>query len=344
MNRCELAMAVVAMKARRLVNLSALFFGFSAVIAVGACAGGGEPEGLPSPSLTGRTPEPVGRIPIPPAPPSDMATECAAEVEKPCMRYLIPLVGNPTMDPALRTAYSIAFGSACYMSDEDPSTFNCFYKTIKKACADAKRIGEVSGNAAYAKTYNCQPVGNGDYWLQIGPDVANKLFIYLQDAPRQSPLIDINGVPTAVNGPYRNLPEPQNLAPGNTFYKDIIDKNGVEIEQRELILQVNRNAHIDAGGIGKIYSDLAGFEYPCDGLDKPLCKEPLVLQEERQYDDDVVQVHHVIRMKDKRCCAWGTNSSANAVVISRKLNMFFLHHYPSVDEVNWVNNIPSYPF
>jgi hypothetical protein len=88
---------------------------------------------------------------------------------------------------------------------EDPSTFNCFYKSIKKACTDAKLIGEVSGNAAYAKTYNCQAVGNGDYWLQIGPNVANKLFIYLQAAPRQTPLVDVNGVPTAVNGPYRHL-------------------------------------------------------------------------------------------------------------------------------------------
>jgi len=46
----------------------------------------------------------------------------------------------------------------------------------------------------------------------------------------------------------------------------------------------------------------------------------------------------VIRKKDKRCCAWGTNSSGNAVVISRKLNQFLTNDNPSADEVTWVNN------
>jgi hypothetical protein len=306
--------------------------GIGAAIIVSACTGGGAADDALTPRLMGRTPEPIGRVPLPPAPNSDTAGECSAEVENPCMRYLIPLVGNPTTDPKLQAAYSNAFGSACYMSDEDPSTFNCFYKSIKKACTDAKLIGEVSGNAAYAKTYNCQPVGNGDYWLQIGPDVANKLFIYLEDAPRQSPLIDIDGVPTAVNGPYRNFPEPEEIASGKPFSE----------KQKDLILQVNREAHIGDAGIGEVHSDLAGFKYPCDGPNEPLCKEPLVLQVERQYDDDAAQVHHVVPKKDPRCCAWGTNSNRNAVVISRKLNIFLLNKNPPSKEVFLVNQCPPY--
>lgn len=40
-----------------------------------------------------------------------------------------------------------------------------------------------------------------------------------------------------------HLPEPQDLAPGNDFYKDVVDKNGVTIQQRQLILEANRNAY-----------------------------------------------------------------------------------------------------
>lgn len=329
MNRWEVVIEAVTKR----TSVSVLA-GFGAAMIVSACAGGGETE-PPKPKLTTRIPEPIGRVPSPPSPPtspSNPTAECAVEVENPCMRYLIPLVGNPTTDPKLQAAYSNAFGSACYMSDEDPSTFNCFYKTIKKACADAKLIGEVSGNAAYAKTYNCQPVGNGDYWLQIGPDVANKLFIYLEAAPRQSPLIDIDGVPTAVNGPYRNLPEPEDLAPGKRF----------SVEQRKLIIQINGDAHINNAGVSEIHSDLADFEYPCNGPGKPQCKEPLVLQAANQYDDDAAQVHHVIRRQDKRCCAWGTNSNNNAVVISRKLNIWLTNNLPRTDEVIQVNKVASY--
>ena len=278
------------------------------------------------PSLTGRKPEPVGRVPLPPAPPSDAAPECAAEVEKPCMRYRIPLVGDPNMDVALRAKYSAAFGTACYMSEAD--TFDCYYKPIKKACADAVRIGQVSGNAAYDPGYMCQAVGNGDYSLQIGPDPANKLFIYLKDAPRQTPLIDINGVPTAVNGPYRNLPEPKKVGVGESFGND----------QKALILQTNRK-----NNGGEIRSDLAGFEYPCDGPDKPLCKEPLVLQVARQYDDDAAQVHHVARANDLRCCPWGPNSNTNAAVISRKLNRYLWYKYPTTAEVLQINQVTPYP-
>ena len=326
MNRWKLAIEAIAMNGRRSAILS-LLLGFTGTITVAACAG--DEQELPSPSLTGRKPEPVGRVPLPPAPPSappsDAAPECAAEVEKPCMRYLIPIVGNPETDLALRAAYIAAFGTACYMSEAN--TFDCYYKPIKKACADAVRIGEVSGNAAYDPGYVCQAVGNGDYTLQIGPDSANKLVIYLEDSPRQTPLIDINGVPTAVNGPYRNLPEPKQVGVGEPFG----DK------QRARLLQVNKGAHS-----GEIHSDLAGFEYPCDGPSKPMCKEPLVLQVARQYDDDAAQVHHVIRRQDKRCCAWGTNSNLNAAVISRKLNIWLTNDNPTAGEVALINQISSY--
>jgi len=60
----------------------------------------------------------------------------------PCMRYRIPLVGNPSTDVALRAKYIAAFGSACYMSAAN--TFDCFYQDWKAACADAVKIGEVS--------------------------------------------------------------------------------------------------------------------------------------------------------------------------------------------------------
>jgi hypothetical protein len=207
------------------------------------------------------------------------------------------------------------------------STFNCFYRFINKACEDAALIGEVSGNLAYTKGYKCQEVGNGDYWLQIGPDVANKLFIYLQEAPRQTPFIDINGTPTEVNGPYRNLTEPTDLAPGERFSEP----------QRALILDVNRK-----NNGGKIHSDLSGFEYPCNGPSKPVCIEPDVLKEGLQYDPEAAEVHHVVPKKDPRCCPWGTNSNKNAVVISRNLNGFFTNNDPPVDEVLLVNKIPPY--
>ncbi|MEO5729092.1 MAG: hypothetical protein ABI134_23020 [Byssovorax sp.] len=133
------------------------------------------------------------------------------------MRYHIPLVGNPSTDVALRNKYIAAFGSACYMSWVN--TFDCFYKTWEAACADAVKIGEASGTLPYDKGYTCQPVGNGDYTLQIGPDVALKITINHQAAPRQTPLTDVDGVPTEVNGPYRNLTEPKTLGPGQPFNK-----------------------------------------------------------------------------------------------------------------------------
>ncbi|MDI1448659.1 hypothetical protein [Polyangium sp. 6x1] len=305
------------MTRRRWAMLGVLVVGFSGAGMTGAC-GSNEPG-------------PLGSGVTPP----DMAPECPASMEKPCMRYRIPLVGNPSTDVALRAKYIAAFGTACYMSEAN--TFDCFYQKWEKACADAVKIGEVSGNAPYDEGYTCQPVGNGDYTLQIGSDVANTLTINYQAAPRQTPLIEINGVPTEVSGPYRNLPEPQELGPGIDFYKKTLDKNGKLVDQHDLILQVNRDAHG-----GKIHSDLAGFIFPCEKGKPKLCPEPDVLNEPADWRDAKAEVHHVVPMKDKRCCPWGTNSNKNAVVISHKLNDHFTNNDPPVEEVLLVNQIPPY--
>ncbi|MBK9265687.1 MAG: hypothetical protein IPM54_38595 [Polyangiaceae bacterium] len=254
------------------------------------------------------------------------------------MRYLIPIVGNPNEDLALRAKYTAAFGAACYMSVTN--TFNCFYKPLKDACEDAAKIGEVSGNAPYDPGYECQPVGNGDYTLQIGPDVANKLFIYYQPAPRQTPLIDVNGVPTEVNGPYRNLVDPNQVGPGNKFDRPsgMFNDKGEALDQKAWVLAVNRKSHSD----NKIHSDLAGFMFPCEKGKPELCPEPDVLGEPSWLLDAEPQVHHVVPMKDPRCCPWGTNSYKNALVISRKLNLHFTNNDPPVDEVLLVNKVPPY--
>ena len=307
-----------AVSRRRSAMLGVLVWGFGGAWLTGAC-GSDEPGPL-DPGVT----------------PPDTPTECPAPIEKPCMRYRIPLFGNPSTDVALRNKYIAAFGTACYMSEAN--TFDCFYKEWKAACADAVKIAEVAGAAPYDKGYTCQPVGNGDYTLQVGPDVANKITINYQAAPRQTPLIEIDGVPAEVNGPYRNLTEPQMLGPGNDFYKKTVDKNGKLVVQHDLILNVNRDAHG-----GQLHSDLAGFTYPCEEDGKStMCTEPLVLKATPPYDPEAAQVHHVVRRKDKRCCPWGTNSNKNAAVISRKLNAYLTNNHPSADEVKQINQIPAY--
>jgi hypothetical protein len=313
------------MMKRSLAMLCVLGLGLGAAWMMGACAST-EPGPPGSCTATPDTPE---------APP----TTCPAPTEKPCMRYHIPLDGNPSTDVALRSKYIAAFGSACYMSEFD--TFDCFYQKWQDACADAAKIGEVSGNAPFDQGYSCQPVGNGDYTLQIGSDVANYITINYQAAPRETPLIEVSGVPTEVSGPYRDLSEPQNVAPGEDFYckSGQVGVDGKSLSQRDWILQVNSKND------GKIHSDLAGFEYPC-GVDencKPkTCKEPDVLKAGPKNDPDAAQVHHVVRRLDKRGCSWGTNSNKNAAVVSRKLNRYLTNNYPSEDEVKRINQLPSY--
>jgi hypothetical protein len=277
-------------------------------------------------------------------------TTCPAPVEDPCWRYRLELLGDPTKNPAVRAMYIKAFGDACYLADNANRTFDCWYKTWEEACKEAVRIGAVSGNAPYDPGYTCQPVGNGNYTLQTGSNVSNVTRIFFDHAPRQTPLVEVDGMLVEVNGPYRNLMEPNGIEPGQTFYcpSGIVNDKNEPLNQRQWILQVNRNAHG-----GEIHSDLAGFKWSCKRLDENCnvvneeCEEPLVL-----YDPDVdeapfhpgsiARVHHVVPMNDKRSCAWGTNSPKNAAVISHELNTYFSNKNPPEDEVKRLNNAPAY--
>ncbi len=312
--------AMHVMTRRRSAMLGVLVLGFVGATMTGACGAPSE-SGCPAADVT--------------PPDTDTATECPAPVEEPCMRYRIPLDGNPSADVALRDKYIAAFGTACYMSEAN--TFDCFYEEWQDACADAVRIAEVYGAAPFDKGYTCQPLGNGDYTLQVGPDVANKITVYYQAAPRQTPLIEIDGVPTEVSGPYRDLTEPKTLGPGEDFYcsSGQVGADGKTLKQRSWILQVNKNAHS-----GQLHSDLAGFEYPCkdEKCNPTTCIEPSVLKAAPKGDPEAVQVHHIVPMNDKRNCPWGTNSNKNAAVISSKLNRFLWNNDPPAEVVKRLNN------
>jgi hypothetical protein len=321
--------AMQAMTRRRSAMLGVLVLCFGAIVMTGACG----PSGSVSAGSGGGSPNPA------------QPTECPAADEYPCMRYRIPLLGNPSTDVALRNKYIGAFGDACYMSEA--ATFDCFYQKWQAACADAVKIAELAGNQPYLTGYTCEAVGNGDYTLQIGKDKALKITINYQAAPRQTPLIMVNGVPTEVSGPYRNLPDPNEVEPGNKFDRPspVVNDKGQTLDQRKWVLQVNRNAND-----GKIHSDLVGFAWPCEEQDGGLttCIEPDVLEDPDKkdppptYPDLVAEVHHVVPMKDLRCCPWGTNSYNNAAVISRKLNLFFTNNDPPEEEVKRLNAANAY--
>ncbi|MDI1451543.1 hypothetical protein [Polyangium sp. 6x1] len=264
------------------------------------------------------------------------------------MRYRIQLVGD-LMNAALRAKYVAAFGDACYVSEA--GTFDCWYEKWEKACEDAALIGEVSGNAAYDKGYKCQPDGVGNYWLQIGPDVANRTWIFFDKAPRQTPLVEVDGVLVEVSGPYRDLPEPPTVGPGHEFNNcdsGMLGADGKPLLQHHYILQVNRNAHG-----GEIHSDLAGFKWTCTVYNanceevEAECEEPLVLYDRRikpaPFDPGLfAEVNHVVPRKDQRKCDWGTNSNKNAAVISKKLNEWLSNKNPPAEEVQRVNAAKAY--
>lgn len=288
------------------------------------------------------------------APPVEQTSECASPGTG-CKRFYLPLLGNPSMNPELRAKYKAAFGSACYLSADAIPTFNCWYRKediegtadkLGQGCKDAKKIGEVSGLAIYDQNekYKCQFDSNtGDFTLQVGPDVANKIDIKLGDAPLETSLIDVDGgAPLEVNGPYRNLVEVTTIEPGKEFNctSGQSKPDGGSFSQKDWILEVNRKKH------GTLHSDLAGFEFPCKKCGKlTTCTEKTELKETSVpyvYDPDEAQVHHCVRAKDLRGCFWGTNAYKNAVVISGRLNQYLKNKYPSADEVNWVNKVPLY--
>ncbi|MRG93125.1 hypothetical protein [Polyangium spumosum] len=320
------------MTKRRSAMLGVLVLGFGGATMMGACG----------PPLD---PGPLDACATLPEAPTETSTECAEPTLEPCMLYRIPLLGNPTENGALRSKYIAAFGSACYMSVGPIPTFNCFYETWEAACADAVKIGKVSGNAEYDEGYECQPVGNGDYTLQVGPDPAIKIPITYEDAPLQSSLIEIKTVPTEVNGPYRNLVEVTPVEPGKRFdcTSGQVGADGKTMSQKKWALEVNRKAHG-----GKIHSDLAGYTWPCEDENcKPTtCTEPELLNEPpkdpKVYDPYAAQVHHVVPRKDPRGCRWGTNAYKNAAVISWKLNLHLTNKPPPIKEVTLINKVPPY--
>lgn len=320
-----------------------LLLGFGGAWIIGACIGEIGPAGSSDSACPAETVEP----------PVEQPTECASPATG-CKRFYLPLLGNPSMNPELAAKYRAAFGlAACYVPADPNAPFNCWYKKEQmgpglKGCTDAQKIAEVYGAAKYEDHPNtCKQVpGTEDFSLQVGPDVANKIFIRLGDAPLESSLIEVDGgAPLEVNGPYRNLPTPSEVAPGNTFHCAKI--NGVE--QWEVILQANRDAHKNDAGVGEIHSDLAGFMYPCKECGKlTTCTEPLILKDpettSNQYDRNRAEVHHEVRAKDLRDCKWGTNANSNAVVISLRLNRHLSNRYPSATEVNMVNKVPPYTY
>lgn len=318
---------------RRFGMVGLWLFGFGGAWLVGGCDSSAQlPPGITPPNTQTNTPE-----------------ECADTLEVPCNRWYIPLLGNPISNLELRNKYIAAFGSPCYLSETN--TFNCFYqeKEVKtKACNDAKLIAELSGAAPYDKMYECQEIaGSDDFRLQVGPDVSNEIFIRFKDAPRQTPLVEVDGVPTEVNGPYRNLVELTSVEPGKDFYDSsgMVNADGGTLRQRDWVLEVNRKMNG-----GQIKSDLAGFKWPCEDSDgKPTtCEEPEFLADPDSdvppfYPGLIARVHHVVPRKDKRCCPWGTNAYKNAAVISHELNDYFDNNDPPEVEVKQLNGATAYP-
>src|SRR4051812_11406444 len=87
--------ATRAMTRPRSAILGVLVLGLVGTEMMGACAP--------------NEPAPTGSCPTPPDTPADTPTACPAPIEEPCLRYHIPLDGNPSTDVALRNKYIAAF-------------------------------------------------------------------------------------------------------------------------------------------------------------------------------------------------------------------------------------------
>lgn len=275
--------------------------------------------------------------------PADLS--CVINPDAPCLRYNIALLGNPTSNVTLRNKYKAAFGDACYMTDSPTSSFVCYFKLATDACAAELKVATIFGAVPY-QDFGCTRVSNdpmssvyNDYRLQVGPDSALNIYIPYQKAPRQTPLVTNGATQLAVSGPYRNLPEPTTMGPGHAFNCAVVDNNGTPVEQRLRILEVNSN-----NNGGAIHSDLAGYTWICgwNGLVAINCTEPLELEDPFDPVSTKPQVHHVVPMKDKRGCSWGTNSNSNAAVISQKLNAYLSNKNPPLHEVLLLNAKPAY--
>jgi hypothetical protein len=92
--------------------------------------------------------------------------------------------------------------------------------------------------------------------------------------------------------------------------------------------------------IAKACSDVT--RYLCKKGSPDICTEPDFLEDPFDPVGTKPNVHHVVPMKDKRCCPWGTNSYENAAVISRKLNAHFTNDDPPEEEVKRLNNAEAY--
>jgi len=278
--------------------------------------------------------------------PTETSTECVEPTTETCMRYRSELMGDPNTDRVLRQKYKSAIGSACYVSVEN--TFNCFFKDPREACAQTVLVPKVFGAAPYQEhPETCEEdESTGNWSLQTGSDPANLTYMYYDEAPLETSLIEIKTVPTEVNGPYRNLVEVTPIKPEKDFYcsSGQVGADGKTLDQRQWVLEVNRKAHG-----GEIHSDLAGFTWPCEDENcKPTtCTEKLVLKDPKdpgtpKNDPDRAEVHHVVPMKDLRGCRWGTNAYKNAAVISRRLNLHLRNKVPPIKEVSMINNVPPY--
>ncbi|NUQ78052.1 MAG: hypothetical protein HUU21_31345, partial [Polyangiaceae bacterium] len=84
--------------------LGVLVLGFGGAAMTAACVVG--ELGAPGePAVTLPVAPPECAAPNEDVTPPETSTECPATVETPCMRYRIPLFGNPSIDVALRNKY-----------------------------------------------------------------------------------------------------------------------------------------------------------------------------------------------------------------------------------------------